>query len=391
MKPVVTFWFDIVCPYAWVAAQRLTRLEAAGALTIDWRPILLGGVLRAVGTADRPMDAMASPKVAHIEADLQRHAELLDFQFRYPDDHPHRTVDAMRALHACSPEQRPALAFALWEAYWTHNLPVSEENALAPLLARFGLSWAAIQSADVRASLRRATDEAVEAGVFGVPAMQVGERLFWGADRLPAVRAAVGLPPDLRLPTGPLEVFHDFASPYSYLGVQPLLGRPGVTLRPMLLGALFQTIGTPIVPVATFPERKRAWAMEDMNAQAALRGIPFQFTPHFPLRTVLPLRVALQEPSATGPLYEAAWVHGLDIGHAEVVRDVLEHAGLDALGLLEGANDPEVKALLRSNTEEAVRRGVPGAPSFVSGADVFWGQDRLRLIAELEAGGPGDT
>lgn len=339
----VELFFDVVCPYAWVAAERLIRMEDAGELVIRWRPMLLGGVLRAVGQLDRPMDAMADAKVAHIEVDLQRQAGLLGLSIVYPPDHPRRTVDAMRALVAARPEQRRELARVLWRAYWTEGRVLADPAVLAELVAPFGIGADALR--DARAGLRTNTEEAVRRGVFGAPAMFVGDRLFWGSDRVRSVRRALGLPVGPGLPEGPLEVFHDFASPYSYLGVMPLLGRPGVTLRPMLLGGLFKSIGTPIVPISTYGDARRAWTDGDLPDQAALHGLPFAFSPVFPLNTVLALRVALQEPATTGPLYEAVWVRGLDVSRPEVVGRVLEEAGFPT-GLIAGAQDPDRKSVV---------------------------------------------
>ncbi|MCB9694767.1 MAG: DsbA family protein [Alphaproteobacteria bacterium] len=381
-RPEVELFFDVVCPYAWIAAERLMRMEAAGELVIRWRPMLLGGVLRAVGQADRPMDAMAPAKVAHIQADLDRQASALGLSIRYPPDHPRRTVNAMRALVAVAPDRRPDLARVLWRAYWTEGAQIAHQDVLERLIAPFGLTWDDVEGA--RDGLFASTTEAVDRGVFGAPGMFAGGRLFWGSDRVIAVRHALGLPLPPLEPTGPLEVFHDFSSPYSYLGTVPLLGRPDVTLRPMLLGALFQTLGTPVVPIASFGEARRAWTLRDVEQQAEMRGLPFRFSPVFPLRSVLPLRVALQEPAATGPIYAATWADGLDTGHPDVLREVLDSAGLAGVDLVAGADDPAVKARLRENTERAVSVGVPGAPSYLHALGLFWGQDRLPLIAELE-------
>lgn len=384
MADVVDLYFDVVCPYAWIAAERLLRMGAAGELTVRWKPMLLGGVLRAVGQRDRPMEVMAQAKIDHIEADLQRQGRLLGLTIAYPPDHPRRTVDAMRALVAVGDEQRPALARRLWRAYWSEGQRIQERAVLEGLIAPFGLTWDDVQGA--RDGLRASTDEAVRRGVFGAPGIFVGDRLFWGADRLPSVRRALGLPGEPRLPDGPVELFHDFASPYSYLGVLPLLGRPGVTLRPMLLGALFKTLGTPLVPIASYGEARQAWTHRDLHDQAALRGLSFAFPTVFPLNTVAALRVALVDPDTTRALYEAVWVHGQNIGRPEVLIDVLDQSGFDGRSLLEQTGEPAVKQALRANTERAVQLGVPGAPSYLHAEGVFWGQDRLPLIAELEGG-----
>jgi 2-hydroxychromene-2-carboxylate isomerase len=115
--------------------------------------------------------------------------------------------------------------------------------------------------------------------------------------------------------------------------------------------------------------------------------VDFNFTPTFPLRTVTPLRVALQEPRCTHAVYKAAWVDGHNIGEPDVLKRVLDEAGFDGQALLEGTQDPDIKAQLFSNTEEAIARNVCGVPSLIVNQDiVFWGQDRLSMVEGALAG-----
>lgn len=81
------------------------------------------------------------------------------------------------------------------------------------------------------------------------------------------------------------------------------------------------------------------------------------FPENFPIRTVTPLRISLLEQRAIRPLYEAAWVHGRDIGNLEVLQSVLQTSGLD-VGLILRAD--QMKEALVKNTMEAERLGVCG-------------------------------
>lgn len=223
------------------------------------------------------------------------------------------------------------------------------------------------------------TDRAIAAEVFALPMLVVDGLRYWGPERFASAlaRHRGELLPPPRLPgPGRVQVFHDFASPYSYLGTVPVLDQP-VELRPMLLGAVFKTIGTPLVPMATFGDTRRAWAAWDLAETARLRDLPFRWTSHFPLNTVAALRLAILEPSLTGPLYRAAWVEDRNLGEAAVLKDVLAENGHPAT-LLE--RTAEVKQVLRENTETAVRIGVPGAPCYRLDDQVYWGQDKLPLL-----------
>jgi 2-hydroxychromene-2-carboxylate isomerase len=81
-------------------------------------------------------------------------------------------------------------------------------------------------------------------------------------------------------------------------------------------------------------------------------------------------------------IYPAFWVDSANLGEPGVIRAVLDKAGLNADLILARLEEPDVKEQLRLNTEEAVRRGVFGAPTFFVGEDMFWGNDRLMFVEE---------
>jgi 2-hydroxychromene-2-carboxylate isomerase len=306
-----------------------------------------------------------------------------------PAAHPRRTVAAMRLCVAAPSEVRPALARDLYRSYWVEGADIADPQILAPIASRHGVPIAAVDDPSVKDALFAATAEAAERGVFGVPTFAVGDRLWWGVDRIPVIECALGAclpPPDTGRIDGEYRFFHDFASPFSYLASTQV----GTAERvPILLGALFRELGTPEVPLFTFSEAKRRWFVRDAQEWASYLGVPFQFPEAFPLRTVLPLRVAIVEPSATDAIYRAAWGEGKDIGDARVLEPILDRAGFDGRALLDRADDPAIKDALRANTSRAKAAGVFGVPTFQVGSTLFWGQDRLgHLRAALEGWRP---
>ncbi len=185
-----------------------------------------------------------------------------------------------------------------------------------------------------------------------------------------------------------IEFFYDYGSPYSYLAdalLPALAARHGVALqhRPLLLGAVFKATGNRS-PMQEPTLAKRRYGGAQLQRTAALHGIAFAPNPHFPINTlaVMRLAVAAQRENVFETfhraLYPAFWQRGLDLGARAVQEAVINDAGLDAQKLLRrAAADDAVKAELRANTEEAVERGVFGAPTCFVGAQMFFGVDHL--------------
>ncbi len=197
-----------------------------------------------------------------------------------------------------------------------------------------------------------------------------------------------------------LEFFFDFSSPFSYLAatqVEAVARRADAHLvwRPFLLGGLFKALGTAEAPILTWSEPKRRHTLEDLERWAAHWNVPFRFASRFPMRTLLPLRVALAAGDALVPFvhatYRAYWTEDRDISDEGEVRALAEASGLPP-DVLQKAGEPPAKEALKKNGEEAVRQGLFGAPSFLVHQPgqteplLFWGQDRFELLEKALAG-----
>ncbi len=375
------FYYDVVCPYAYIASTQVEAV-AAGA-EVQWCPVLLGGVFRALGAPDDPNAELPAAKAAAGRLDILRQAARAGLPLSIPPGHPRRSVGAMRLILAAPAERRAAVSTRVFRAYWQEGRDIADPEVLAALERECGLPAGAHRDPAARRALYENTAALVAAGGFGVPSFQVGEQLFWGQDRLRFAGAALRAARDPE----PLVFFHDFASPFSYLAatqverVARAAGRR-VEWVPILLGALFLQIGTPLVPVHSVSEAKRAWIHRDLAMWARHWGVPFTWSPHFPLNTVTALRVSLLEPAARPAIYRAAWVEGRNIADGAALAAVLDEAGFDGPALVAATADPVVKARLRANTDRARDRGVCGVPSFEVDGELFWGQDRLEQIAE---------
>jgi 2-hydroxychromene-2-carboxylate isomerase len=155
----------------------------------------------------------------------------------------------------------------------------------------------------------------------------------------------------------------------------------------MLLGGVFKATGN-ASPV-TVPAKGR-WMLGDLQLWARRWGVPLAFNPHFPINTLTLMRGAvglqMREPAQLQRYLEvvfgAMWRAPRNLGDAEVLAQALYEGGLDAPRIAALAAEPEVKAQLVANPEEAVRRGVFGAPTFFVGERMFFGQDRLDFVRE---------
>jgi 2-hydroxychromene-2-carboxylate isomerase len=118
--------------------------------------------------------------------------------------------------------------------------------------------------------------------------------------------------------------------------------------------------------------------------------VALAMNPHFPINTLTLMRGAtglqMRRPADFEPyvdtVFRAIWQAPCNLGDAAVLAQVLQGAGFDVEALLALAGDPEVKARLVATTEEAVARGVFGAPTMFVGEQMFFGQDRLEFVRE---------
>jgi 2-hydroxychromene-2-carboxylate isomerase len=150
------------------------------------------------------------------------------------------------------------------------------------------------------------------------------------------------------------------------------------------LGPIFKAQGWNEPPANLFPEKGR-YMWRDVARVAADLGLPFHHPTLFPQNGVLASRIvhlAAARQGAWGPafihaVFHANFVEDRDISEPEVIAGLLEALGQDADDILAAAVTPEIRAGLRTTTEEAMKKGIFGAPTFFVGDEMFWGNDRM--------------
>ena len=190
---LATFYFDLGSPYAYFAAERISRLFAdAEVEQPEWQPVLLGGLFARSG---RGSWARTDRRAAGI-AEVERRADAYGLQpLRWPEPWPGDMLYAMRvATYAKSIGRTVSFALAAFRQAFAGGRDLSDPDNVAIAAAACELHPNAIAKAaasdGVKRRLRAATDAAADRGVFGVPTVAVGTELFWGDDRLELAVAA---------------------------------------------------------------------------------------------------------------------------------------------------------------------------------------------------------
>jgi len=201
-----------------------------------------------------------------------------------------------------------------------------------------------------------------------------------------------------------LEFFFDCSSPWTYLAfqrVEEVARRAGAELvwRPILVGGVFNAVNPSVYEQRARPVPAKArYAAKDLQDWARLYGLTIRWPSVFPVNSVKAMRGVIVAGEAgrlvafARAVFEAYWSEDRDISKEEVLGDLARRAGLDAEALLARIADPEIKAALRTNTDELVERGGFGSPTlFVDGDDMYFGNDRLPLVEAALRRGAGQA
>ena len=194
-----------------------------------------------------------------------------------------------------------------------------------------------------------------------------------------------------------VEFLFDMVSPTAYLAFKRLpeiAARTGATIvwKPVFLGGIMQATGN--APPGKVPA-KGTYMNRDMVRCAARYDIPFVLNAHFPVNTLTLQRAAVALLDEQGEAefsrfidicFHAIWAEGRNMGDIAVVAETLSAAGFNAEAMAARASDPAIKEKLKANTDDAVARGVFGAPTFFVGDEMYFGQDRLDYVEDALAG-----
>jgi len=196
--------------------------------------------------------------------------------------------------------------------------------------------------------------------------------------------------------TKTVDFYFDFASPNAYLSHQVVSGieeRTGAKFNyiPVLLGGIFKATNNKPPMEAFFGIlNKNEYQSVEMQRFQKRHGIDkFKMNPHFPVISLQIIRGAIGAQKDgyldkyIDEVLKHMWEEPKKMDDPEVIKEAFTESGFDAERLMEQMQDPEIKAQLISNTEEAVKRGVFGIPTFFVGEEIFFGKDTLWQVEEL--------
>ena len=181
----ISFWFDPVSPFAYLAFERLPQVLEGCSVVVDYRPVLFAGLLAQWGQKG---PAEIEPKRAWTFRHVAWLAHEYGITLDVPAVHPFNPLPLLRLALACGPNRR--VVDALMRHVWIGGADAADPARIAALAQSLAPARDP-QSDAVKGELRAATDEAIARGIFGVPSFEVDGRLFWGLDALPMLRAAL--------------------------------------------------------------------------------------------------------------------------------------------------------------------------------------------------------
>ena len=188
MRATIDFYFDFSSSYSYIALPRLAKLADDHGCQVNWKPIALGVIFKAMNHAAPAAD---TTKGRYVWRDVERSAQLAGLPFMWPEPFPFNSMTAARIFwYVADSDMDKAVdwARAVFHASFGEGRDCSNPDVLGAVAADLGLNGQELLEATgndaVKERLKQVTGEAMERGVFGAPTFLVDEEMFWGGDRL---------------------------------------------------------------------------------------------------------------------------------------------------------------------------------------------------------------
>ena len=185
----------------------------------------------------------------------------------------------------------------------------------------------------------------------------------------------------------PFDFYFDFVSPYSFLAhkeIRKIENKTGIKIRykPILLGGLHNLHG---IKAPAFIPAKARHMIKDCKLIAERNNVKFKFNSYFPIRSLNLMRGVLvaEEDNVKNyyidNIFNTIWQDGLNMNDEIIIQKVIKNLNINQKTFSLRSTSSLIKTSLRNKTNEAYKKGIFGAPSFVSNNKIFWGQDRIEF------------
>ncbi len=197
-----------------------------------------------------------------------------------------------------------------------------------------------------------------------------------------------------------IDYYASLNSPWTHLGaarIEAMAAANGASLRiwPVDFGTIFPASGG--LPLPKRAPQRQAYRMMELKRWRDLLGIPIQIEPKFfPAAEALAAGavIAVRETMGDAPaitlahrVLKALWQEEQNTGDPATLAGLIKEVGLEPEAVLALAEEPRWAEMRAADTKAALDRGVFGAPSYVIGEEIFWGQDRLMFVERRLAQG----
>jgi 2-hydroxychromene-2-carboxylate isomerase len=191
MSEPILFYFDFTSPYSYLASEKIDALAVKFGRKVQWRPVLLGAIFKALGT----VSLVKQPSMADYSVkDFARSARFLGLPYTHPENFPVSSVAPSRAyywLHGQDCALARQFAHEVFRAYFVDGRDIADAAVVLDIAAKVGAGGTALEQGmsdpAIKERLRAETDAALAHGAFGAPWIIVDGEPFWGADRLPQI------------------------------------------------------------------------------------------------------------------------------------------------------------------------------------------------------------
>ncbi|MDY6841407.1 MAG: 2-hydroxychromene-2-carboxylate isomerase [Pseudomonadota bacterium] len=182
----IDFYFDFLSPFSYLANHRLSKLAQDYDVSIRYHAIDLAQAKLAIGNTG-PSNRDMKVKLSYLTVDLQRWARMYGIPLVFPPNFNSRRMNT-GLYYPNASAQAAAYVDVVFNAVWADGMALDSESLLGLVSEKLGLDPVAFEeflgSEAATESYEEETQAAIERKVFGVPTMFLGDKMWWGNDRL---------------------------------------------------------------------------------------------------------------------------------------------------------------------------------------------------------------